>query len=208
MGLRGRKPAEEALTPPRGRRLVTDPALLLPDDQCVISFGGGVSLMSEDYFVRAFLPFGITKRSFRHLCRALHVPLVHLNGMAFVDPVVFQVAIKCIARAGAPEFTLPRGTTARVLTGRSTKTRTSIPIDEVRENWEFVVRSILDARNLSSLASPAAYRDIIQGAALELARLAERHVPSGLQKRYERALKESTHDGRATQGEADQGPGA
>ena len=107
--------------------------------------------MSEEYYIRELRPFGIaTPRTFRALCRAICCPVIIMGRVAFVDPAVFQVCMKHLSIPGSKDFTAPN---SGIQTCRKRPyLRNKITPTEVKRNWKFVVRTILDARQVFLLA--------------------------------------------------------
>ena len=138
--------------------------------------------MSEEYYIRELRPFGIaTPRTFRALCRAICCPVIIMGRVAFVDPAVFQVCMKHLSIPGSKDFTAPN---SGIQTCRKRPyLRNKITPTEVKRNWKFVVRTILDARRMNGLQTPAANRAAIRSAAAELSRFVLTMIPSGEQER-------------------------
>lgn len=146
----------------------------------MISFGRGVRLMSEEYYIRELQPFGIsTPRAFRSLCRAICCPMILMGRVGFVDPAVFQVCIKNLSMPGSKDFKAPNS--IMQTSKKRPYLRSKVNPHEVKRNWKFVVRQILDARRLNGLSTPPADRAAIRTAAAELARFVLTMIPSGEQ---------------------------
>jgi hypothetical protein len=149
------------------------------NEQWVISFGKGVRLMSEEYYMKELRPFGLgTRRAFRSLCRSIGVPIVFIGSVGFVDPSVFQVCMKNLSVPGSKDFLCPNST--QKVNGQK-NARNRIDPDDILYNWRYVVRSIIDARRMNGLHSPPAERAAIKSAAAELARFVLTMIPSGQQ---------------------------
>ena len=151
------------------------------DQQWVISFGRGVRLMSEEYYIRELRPFGITgNRAFRSLCRCICCPVIFFGRVGFVDPAVFQVCIKNLSLPGNKDFCATNSYLRR--SGlQSSHYRVNVNPREVNRNWKLVVRSILDTRRMHGLETPEADRAAIRSAAAELTRFVLTLIPSGKQ---------------------------
>ena len=150
-------------------------------EQHVISFGRGVRLMSEEYYIRELRPFGITSnRAFRSLCRCICCPVIFFGRVGFVDPAVFQVCIKNLSLPGNKDFCATNSYLRRSALP-SNHYRTQIDPREVKRNWKLVVRAILDARRMHGLSTPPADRAAIRSAAAELTRFVLTLIPSGEQ---------------------------
>lgn len=121
-------PATESKAPPKFSR---------------ITFGGSLRLLSEDYFIRELAPgTGLDQASFRALCRALGVPLLHTAECSYVDYSVFMIALKTVLRPGAPDFAFPNA-----LTVPEGARRTLSP-QESKENSAFVNDLLLVSRTI------------------------------------------------------------
>ncbi len=151
-------------------------------DKAVISFGKGVRLMSEDYYIRELRPFGInSRRSFRALCRAICCPNIILGSTSFVDPSIFQVCIKHLSLPGRPDFLGPNSYLKTY--SKRPHIENQVSPESVHRNWQLVVRTILDSRRLVGLQTPEADRIAIRTAASELTRFVLTMIPSHKQGR-------------------------
>lgn len=151
------------------------------ENKSVISFGKGVRLMSEEYYIRELSPFGISQaRAFRALCRSICCPIIVFGRTAFVDPAVFQVCIKHLSLPGNLDFLGPNSSIKK---DRKTRPRLRTKVDpkEVQENWSHVIRAILDSRRLVGLHTPETEKAAIRSAAAELTRFVLTMIPSAEQ---------------------------
>lgn len=150
------------------------------ENKSVISFGKGVRLMSEEYYIRELSPFGISQaRAFRALCRSICCPIIVLGHTAFVDPAVFQVCIKHLSLPGSKDFLGPRSYFKKQL-GRS-YLRNKVNPRDIERNWARVIRAILDSRRLVGLHTPETEKAAIRSAAAELTRFVLTMIPSAEQ---------------------------
>ena len=153
-------------------------------DQYVISFGKGVRLMSEAYYIQEMGAFGInTNRAFRSLCRAICCPLLFIGRVGFVDPAVFQICIKNLSIPGSKDFLFPN-CYLKTYVGRP-HLRQKVDPKDIESNWKYVVRAIIDSRKMHGLHVPGADKIAIKTAAAELTRFTLRMIPS--------AEQETTH---------------
>lgn len=114
-----------------------------------VSFGGGLKLVGEDWLIQEMRPLGLTRRSFRQLCRNLGVPLIFAGRSACVDFWSFVVAMKAVTRNGQPDFVVPG---ARV--GNEWKRcRHTIDPKEVDTNREEIVSQIVAGRAMSGMTT-------------------------------------------------------
>lgn len=166
----------------------------MPENEpAVISFGKGVRLMSEEYYIRELAPFGInTQRRFRCLCRSICCPLIFMGRGAFVDPAIFQVCMKHLSLPGSKDFIMPDSNikSANVVKKRH-RYRSRVDPDHVLKNWKETVRAIVDCRKIRGLDTPPAQRAAIRTAAAELARFVLTMIPSGEQEQADEGSKEA-----------------
>ena len=158
-----------------------------------ISFGGGVRLVHESYMIQELKGCGLTKRSFRALCKAICCPLVYMSSNeAFVDPMTFQICMKAITRAGCPDFRFPKARMGKTDKTNNTKfpgrVRISIPAEEIRENWRMLVGEILAARKLAHIATPKATQRALLDVSTRLAELAISALPDAIAAEYSDAV--------------------
>jgi hypothetical protein len=150
----------------------------MAEEQHVISFGRGVRLMSEEYYINELRPFGINQaRGFRSLCRAICCPLVFFGRVGFVDPATFQICMKNLSMPGKRDF-CATNSYMRKTAKKNQKYRTRVNPAEIEQNWERVVRAILDSRRIRGLDTPPAQKAAIRTAAAELARFVLTMIPS------------------------------
>lgn len=157
-------------------------------EQHVISFGKGVRLMSEEYYIRELRPYGIsTTRAFRSLCRAICCPTILMGRIAFVDPAIFQLCMKNLSMPGNPDFVAPNSYMKLYVKARP-NFRNRVDPAEIRAHWAYIVRAIVDSRRMRGLSIESADRVAIRTAADELTRFVLRMIPSG--KERHRGTKE------------------
>lgn len=147
-------------------------------EQHVISFGRGVRLMSEEYYIRELRPYGIDKtRAFRALCRAICCPIIVLGRVGFVDPATFQLCMKNLSMPGQKDFIGPNSY-MKVYRKARKQYRNSVDPKEIYANWKQVVRAVTDSRRIRGLSIQDADRVAIRTAAEELTRFVLRMIPS------------------------------
>lgn len=71
------------------------------------SLPDGLTLYSEDYYLDALRPLGMTRRGFRSWLRALSVPTIEISNTRYLDPWSFNLALKAVLRIGEPDFYAP-----------------------------------------------------------------------------------------------------
>ena len=162
----------------------------MSSEQHVISFGRGVRLMSEEYYIKELRAFGITSsRGFRSLCRAICCPIIVMGRVGFVDPATFQICMKNLSMPGAMDFASPCSYTKPSGT-RKFKFRTKVHPSEIRKNWKAVVRAIVDSRRIRGLSVQDADKVAIRTAAEELTRFVLTMIPSGKQEQSDGEAKQ------------------
>lgn len=125
-----------------------------------VSFGGGLKLVGEDWMINELRALGLTRRSFRQLCRNLGVPLVRVGKGACVDFWAFVVALKAVTRGGQPDFVIPG---AHMSHGWE-DARHQISADEVEKERAAIVREIVESRSMSGLVTPRQMSDNLETA--------------------------------------------
>lgn len=71
------------------------------------SLPDGITLYSEDYYLDALRPLGMSRRGFRAWLRCLSVPTLEVANTRYLDPWSFNLALKAILRIGEPDFFAP-----------------------------------------------------------------------------------------------------
>lgn len=160
-------------------------------EQHVISFGKGVRLMSEEYYIKELAPYGInTPRRFRCLCRAICCPIVFIGRHAFVDPAIFQICMKHLSMPGNKDFIAPDSYIKANADARKKRIYTNrVDPRQIQKNWKETVRAIIDCRRIRGLETPAATRTSIRSAAAELTRFVLTMIPSSEQGRPDEAAQ-------------------
>jgi len=150
-----------------------------------ISLGGGLRLLSEEYYLENLKGFVRSKRGFRGLCRAIGCPLVFADqGNAFVDPVTFQICMKAVTRAGGRDFLMPG---AKNKNGKRTNlphARSQIPIEELRTHWRWLVGELMAGRRLARIGTPAQVKRAMLDLTTRLAELSYSTLPSDIAREY------------------------
>jgi len=132
---------------------------------------GGLRLYSEDFFVDELKCFGITRRSFRKLCRSLQVPVIEVGSDRLVDAFSFTLALRAISRIGEPNYYAPGSITRRK--GRIRDGTTELDMAHFTDNFEAIISELVAnsqisgarmKKNLKSAARSAASRMTEAGA--------------------------------------------
>ena len=139
-----------------------------------ISIGPYSRLYSEDHFVDALAPLGMTRRSFRALCRVLSVPTLEIGKTRLIDRLSFALALRAALRIGQPDFLAPTSETLRKGRPLPPHCRTSLPASEYEALSTSLIAELLLAHRTTSLSSPT----LLRAAAIEASR---RMILAGLQ---------------------------
>lgn len=155
----------------------------MSDEQVYLSFGGGLRLLSEEYFLKELAPLGVTSKGFRALCRSLKVPLIYLGTKVFVDLSSFQLAMKAISRVGQPDFFAPG---SRPLKRNKWKGVKELDREYFEENWEDVLSELIAGRKNHGLKSPQEVTDLARQAARRITDMALQIKASKNQEEYDK----------------------
>jgi hypothetical protein len=150
-------------------------------EQFYISFGSGIKLLSEDWYIKEF-GSNITKKSFRSFCRALKVPLIEVGKTTFVEMNSFQLALKAITRVGEPDFFVSGCKSVAV--GRQRPSQ--LDPDYVTKNLEPLLCELLACKAISGLSLTKETKKAIHEAAERMARAGLSLLPEEMQKKYTR----------------------
>jgi hypothetical protein len=175
------------LIPEAGKRYQKYQRMSNPDTQVYLSFGGGLRLFSEDYFIKELEPLGMTRRGFRSLCRSLKVPLVHIGTTAMVDITSFQLAMKAVCRVGQEDFYVPGCEPLRKNVKRGAK---ELDMEYFDRQWETVLADLIAARKMHGLTTPQDTVDQAKKAAKRLTDMALHVSASDFQEQYEAKARE------------------
>ncbi len=157
-----------------------------------ISLGGGMRLLSEQYYLDNLKGFVRSRRGFRGLCRAIGCPLIFGDlGVAYVDPVTFQICMKAMTRAGGRDFLMPG---AKNQNGKRTNyphARSSIPIEELRTHWRWLVGELCAGRRLAKIGTPAQVKRAMLDLTTRLAELSYSTLPEMVGHEYARRIQQA-----------------
>tara|TARA_R110002051_G_scaffold325009_1_gene425220 strand:+ start:338 stop:928 length:591 start_codon:yes stop_codon:yes gene_type:complete len=154
-----------------------------PDSQVYLSFGGGLRLFSEDYFIEELSSLGVTRKGFRSLCRALQVPLIYVGTSALVDLVSFQLAMKAISRVGQKDFYVPG---CRPLKNNHKRGVRELNQAYYTREWKNILAELLASRQVHGLATSKEISALTKNAAKRLTEMAIHLQVSSLQAAHER----------------------
>jgi|TARA_R100001460_G_scaffold7154_2_gene18379 hypothetical protein len=156
-------------------------------DQTFISFGAGVRLMAEDYYIEA-MGNGVTKRGFRALCRNLMVPMIEIGNTRYVDMLRFEIAMTAILRIGEDDFFTP-GCKSSAQNRIPKRGKTKLDPEKVLENYELIASELLAAKRVNGVELTRAVQQSTRAAAEKMRDMAFQLAPSRAQKRRAKDLK-------------------
>ena len=148
------------------------------NDQYYISFGSGIKLLSEDWYIKEF-GTNITKKSFRSFCRALKVPLIEMGKTTFVEMNSFQLALKAITRVGEPDFYVSG--CQSIASGK--KKASKLEDDYVAKNLEPLLCELLACKAMGGTLTRNT-KKTIQDVANRMARAGLSTLPEEMQRKY------------------------
>lgn len=169
-----------------------------------VSLGGGLRLLHENYYLENLKGFVRSRRGFRGLCRAIGCPIIFGDGgNAYIDPVTFQICMKAITRAGGRDFLMPG---AKNRNGNRTNyphARTSVPVEELRTHWRWLVGELCAGRRLAKIGTPSQVKRAMLDLTTRLAELSYSTLPSVIAEEYSSTvpaarLPEDIDDGEAS----------
>ena len=148
--------------------------------QHYISLGGGVRLLSEEWYIRAF-GGRLKTTGFRKLCKALQVPRVQIGREWFVNMAPFEMAFSYVTGLGRPDFLVPGAMS--IHNGLSTREEApnhcrSIQEEDLEKSFKFIVKQLLAARHMNNTRTDTQTRQAIRSAT-------RRMTEASLQLRYE-----------------------
>ena len=157
------------------------------DEQIYLTFGGGLRLFSDEYFIKELKPLGMTRKGFRGLCRALKVPLIHIGTSAMVDIVSFQMAMKSICRVGQEDFYVSGSEPIRKNKKRGNR---ELDMNYFNSQWETVLAELLAARKMQGVSTPQEVSSLARKAAKRLTEMSLHITASDFQEEYEKKARQ------------------
>jgi len=148
-----------------------------------IGLGNGVKLLSEDWYIGEME--GMTKRSFRALCKSLKVPMVEIGKERYVEATSFVLAMRAITRIGQPDFLAPGCETIRK--NRRKGQAGELDLEDFKKNFEVVVAELLAARKVNSGQLKLEIQNAAKQAADRMFRAGVQNLPSKEQIKYDRS---------------------
>ena len=147
-----------------------------------------MTLYSEDYYLDALTPLGMTRRGFRAWLRALQVPTLEIGSVRYLDPWTFNLALKVIMRIGQPDFFAPGSMGLR----RGSHEGVSTLAPEVFErNVRYAIAELVSSKARPFNPPPPKVRKAAELAAQRMADMGMQYLPSLLALRQ--AERETKH---------------
>jgi hypothetical protein len=163
-------------------------------DGLFLSFGSGVRLISEDQFLRQFLPAGITRKGFRRLCRALSVPMLEIGSSRYVDMLSMLLALRGILRVGEPDFLCPGSRTLDTQKAhkRGGPTATKLDLERFQRNFHYILSELVAASRINGVRLGSELSNAATKAARRLTLACLHHYPLQEQDEHsEQALRQA-----------------
>jgi hypothetical protein len=156
-------------------------------EQTYISFGSGVRMMAEDFYIEA-MGNGVTKRGFRALCRNLMVPMIEIGKTRYIDMLRFEIAMTAILRIGEEDFFAP-GCQSLAQNRKPKNGKTKLDPEAVLANYEELAKELLAAKRVNGVELTRAVQQTTRAAAERLRDAAFQLAPSKAQQRRRKDLK-------------------
>ena len=148
-------------------------------EQFYISFGSGIKLLSEDWYIKEF-GANISKKAFRSFCRALKVPLIEIGKSTFVEMNSFQLALKAITRVGEPDFYVSG--CSSISSGK--KKASKLDPEYVAKNLEPLLCELMACKAIGGGNITSEVKHATQQVASRMARAGISELPEKYQKEY------------------------
>jgi hypothetical protein len=145
-----------------------------------LSFGSGVRLISEDQFLRQFMPAGLTRAGFRRLCRALTVPMIEIGSTRYVDMLSMLLALRSVLRVGEKDFLTPGCQTVRDQRDACRDKSTTRKLDTKRfqQNLHITIAELVAASRINGVRLGSDLSSAATAAARRLALAGLHHYPA------------------------------
>lgn len=147
--------------------------------QTYLSFGGGVKLLSEEWYVEAS-GHQWSKPGFRALCRNLRVPMIEIGSKRYVDMVVFEGALSSVLRVGEEDFFTPG-----CLSTKHGNRKVSVVDKDVERDWRKIMGELLVKRKLNGAEVTAKVRTGLREVARRMTMAGLHMLPSRAQEELE-----------------------
>lgn len=130
-----------------------------------LALGPGNRLYSEDNYLEAVEPLGMTRRGFRRWMKALQVPFMEIGKIRFYDNLSLSMALRHVMRVGADDFFAPTSDT--VARGRAKASE--LDLTGFLRNQSSVITELLYAQSHARTIRPAQVRKAAVAAAHRMA---------------------------------------
>lgn len=148
----------------------------------IIRIGDFVTLISEDHYLQAFAPLGMTIQGFRRLLASLRVPTIEIGSTRLVDDLSFQIALRSILRLGQKPFLAPGCTTLAVSASRDHPDyATSLHPERLTQDLSALIAELLLTHGLEAKPSARSAKKAAIQAASRLLSAGLAQMPERLQ---------------------------
>ncbi len=142
-----------------------------------ISFGSGVRLANEMWYVDEGFQGKLTRTQFRTLCKSLKVPMFCICDERYVDMHRFEVAMTAVLRIGEPNFVATTPSSRHPPLGGVRR----LDLAKFRKNFGTIIAELIAAKKTATTKTPKAVLNATRLAAERLALAGLMHLPQGLQ---------------------------
>lgn len=153
------------------------------------SFGPFARLYSEEHFLDALAPLGMTRRSLRAFFRALSVPTIEIGSTRLVDHLSLVIALRAVLRVGEPDFLAPTSVTlSRGASPDIASCARRLDPDKVRPHLQVFLAEVLAATRSENRApfSPRRLQRAVRTASARMANAALTSLPLEEQNAFSR----------------------
>ena len=150
--------------------------------QSYISFGSGLRLMSEDFYIKA-MGGNMSRKGCRALCRKLLCPMIEIGDTRYVEMIRFELAMTAITRIGEEDFFAPG---SRSIRNQSAKGTRKLDPEKVLKNYEVLAAELLAAKKVNGVELTHEVKDAARTAANRMRESALHMMPSSAQARKDR----------------------
>lgn len=162
--------------------------------QHYISFGSGVRLMSEEWYLEA-TGHQFTKVGFRKFCECLGVPMIEIGASRYVDMVRFEIALSSVLRIGEPNFFSPGCETLRNQSVNVPQEQRVADQEKLVRNYRALAAELLLSKKVNGIQLTRTTRKSLGDAARRMADSALQLLPARAQQELrDKALREAAKD--------------
>jgi hypothetical protein len=147
-----------------------------------LSFGTGVKLMSEEWYIKA-LEGQMSKTGFRSFLKVLGVPSLEIGNNRYIDMLRFEIAMSSILRIGQPNFLAP-GAKSLKYSNRDPDAVLEADVEHLQKHYRQIAGELLMAKRVAGAEMSYRTRDLVKKAARNLQKAAVHTLPKIAQERY------------------------